>query len=71
MVVRGFDLSGLTPAVKAAKVITLIGERMFQLHYEKIDKVSHFTLHIYSYGCIILFAARCWFRSQIHESVHY
>lgn len=48
MVVRGFNLSGLTPAVKAAKVMTLIGEHMFQLHYEHIDEVSHFALYLYA-----------------------
>lgn len=41
MVVPGFNLDGLTPAQKAAKVLTLTSDRMFQLHYEFIDEVCH------------------------------
>lgn len=43
MVVQGFKLNGLTPAEKTAKVLTLIGETMFQVHYENIDQVCHFV----------------------------
>lgn len=42
-VVQGFSLGGLTPADKMAKVLTLIGKHMFQLHYENIDEVCHFV----------------------------
>lgn len=39
MAVRGFNLDGLTAPQKAAKVLTLTSDRMFQLHYECIDGV--------------------------------
>lgn len=67
LVPQAFGLSGLSPAARSAKIMTLISDQSFNLHYEFVDEVrSLFMLHD---SCLQYQVGWQWFRSQVYESM--
>ncbi|KAB5587483.1 hypothetical protein CTheo_9078 [Ceratobasidium theobromae] len=63
MVVQGYSLINLTAAQKLAKVLTLVSERTFQVHYEHIDEIGHGSGKKFSHPCIAELLIQVFFKT--------